>query len=296
MPQLVLPKPHVAQQRVIDGAKRFNVLDCGRRWGKTELGMDRLIQPALRGRPAAWMAPNYKLAAPVWRELQNRLYPVTRDVNQQERRLELKGGGAIEMWSLDSPDSGRGRAYACVVLDEAALIPNLENAWQESIRPQLTDFQGSAWFLSTPRGVANYSHTLYQRGQAPAQADWASWLMPTRTNPYMPAAEIEAARADLSEMAFAQEYEAAFVSWEGAVFRRILDAVAEPPADVPAVSIGVDWARTNDCSVFTAVSTMGQVLAIDRFRGMEYGMQRSRLQAFWERLGGQSWIFAELNS
>jgi hypothetical protein len=179
------------------------------------------------------------------------------------------------------------------------LIPNLEGAWQESIRPQLTDFQGGAWFLSTPKGIANYFHVLFQRGQDPAQADYASWQMPTRANPFMPAAEIEAARADLSEMAFAQEYEAAFVSWEGAVFRRILDALADLRGNMPpAVSVGVDWAGTGgrgDFTVFTGVSTMGQVLAIDRFRGMEYQLQRARLQAFWERLGGQSWIFAERN-
>jgi hypothetical protein len=72
MPTLTLPKPHPGQQTVIDGAKRFNIVCCGRRFGKTELGMDRLIQPALQGKPVAWFAPNYKLAAPVWRELQNR--------------------------------------------------------------------------------------------------------------------------------------------------------------------------------------------------------------------------------
>jgi hypothetical protein len=296
MPTLRLPKPHPAQQQVIDGSKRFNVLCCGRRWGKSELGMDRLVHPALQGKPCAWFSPNYKLAAPVWRELQNRLRPVSRDVSQQERRLELRGGGVLDIWSLDSPDSGRGRAYAAVVLDEAALIPNLENAWQESIRPQLTDFRGRAWFLSTPKGVANYFHTLYQRGQDPAQADWASWRMPTSANPQIAVAEIEAARDDLSDLAFSQEYEAAFVSWEGAVFRRILDAVADPPANVPAVAIGVDWGRSNDYTVFTAISTRGQVLAIDRFRGLEYSLQRARLQAFWERLGRRSWIFAESNS
>jgi hypothetical protein len=35
------------------------------------------------------------------------------------------------------------------VIDEAAMIPNLEQAWQ-AIRPMLTDLQGKAWFLSTP--------------------------------------------------------------------------------------------------------------------------------------------------
>ena len=149
------------------------------------------------------------------------------------------------------------------------------------------------------RSGANYFHILYQRGQNAAQGDWASWRMPTSANPYMLAEEIEAARQDLSEAAFSQEYLGQFVSWEGAVFRRILDAIADPPANAPAVTIGVDWGRSNDFTVFTAISTRGQVLAIDRFRGLEYSLQRARLQAFWERLLGRqnrTWIFAEANS
>jgi hypothetical protein len=293
---LTLPNPHTAQRHVIDTARRFNVVCCGRRWGKTELGMDRLIQPALQGKPVAWFAPTYKLLAPVWREFQGRLYPVTQDSNQQERRLELKGGGSLEMWSLDSADSGRGRSYAEIVIDEAALVADLETAWQESIRPMLTDHQGGAWFLSTPKGIANYFHALYQRGQDPEQHDWASWQMPTGANPYIAAAEIESARADVTDLVFSQEYRAQFVSWAGSVFRRIQDAVAEPPADGRAVIIGCDWGRVNDYTVFVALTADGQVLAIDRFRGLEYSLQRGRLQAFWQRLGGHSWIVAEQNS
>src|SRR5262249_34238220 len=154
-----------------------------------------------------------------------------------------------------------------------------------------TDYRGSAWFLSTPRGVASYFYTLHQRGQDPAQPDWASWQMPTAANPYIDPTEIEAARQDLSDLAFAQENLAQFVSWEGTVFRRIVDAIADPPENVPAVSIGVDWAGTGgrgDFTCFVAVSTAGQVLGLDRFRGAEYAMQRARLAAFWERTGGQS--------
>ena len=191
--------------------------------------------------------------------------------------------------------SGRGRAYAAVVLDEAALIPNLETAWNESIRPQLTDYRGSAWFLSTPKGTGGYFHALFQRGQDATQTDWGSWQMPTSTNPFMPADEIEAARLDKSELAFAQEYLAQFVSWEGCVFRRITAAVQEPFAGVSAAAIGCDWGRTNDFTVFVGISATGQVLEFDRFRGLEYSLQRARLRAFWERLSRPA-IFAEMNS
>jgi len=52
------------------------------------------------------------LLSEVWRELQTILQPIFARPNQQERRLELHGGGVVEMWSLDSPDAGCGRAYA----------------------------------------------------------------------------------------------------------------------------------------------------------------------------------------
>ena len=38
-----------------------------------------------------------------------------------------------------------------VVVDEAAMVPDLEQAWH-SIRPMLTDLQGEAWFLSRASG------------------------------------------------------------------------------------------------------------------------------------------------
>jgi hypothetical protein len=257
--------------------------------------MECIVRTILPGKPAAWFSPTYRLLSDAWRQLCETLEPVASRKSDSEHRLEVIGGGALECWSLDNPDAGRGRAYAAVVIDEAAMVANLEQAWQQSIRPMLTDYAGDAWFLSTPKGTANYFHTLYQRGQDPTESDWASWQMPTSTNPFIAPGEIEAARGDLTDLAFAQEYLAQFVLWAGAVFRRILDAV-RPITSVPASIIGVDWGRTNDSTVFTALSPDGGVLEIDRFRGIEYSLQRARLEAFWKRLGSTAWIMAEVNS
>lgn len=258
--------------------------------------MDRLLHAAVHGFPVAWFAPTYKLASPVFRELQIRVQGVLKHSDKQERHLELVTGGNIDVWSLDSVDAGRGRAYKRVVIDEAAMVPSLSEAWQQSIRPQLTDYQGDAWFLSTPKGIASDFHQLFQRGTDPLQTEWASWHLPTRTNPHIVGSEIEAARQDMTDLAFAQEYLAQFVSWEGAVFRRIRDAVREMPTNVPAVIIGVDWGRVNDYTVFTGISATGQVVGLDRFRGQEYSMQRGRLLEFWRKLGQQAVIVAESNS
>src|SRR5260370_23688781 len=161
-----------------------------------------------------------KLMGDTWGMVRSTLAPITRDKSEQEKRLELIGGGVIELWSLDSADSGRGRKYDEVVVDEAAMIPALEEAWQQAIRPTLTDLQGSAWFLSTPKGM-NYFKMLFDHGQDPERKDWASWQMPTSRNPYIQPGEIESARLDLTESAFNQEYLALFVNWECCVFRRV---------------------------------------------------------------------------
>jgi hypothetical protein len=295
--KLELPRPHTAQQQVIAESARFNILACGRRWGKSTLAIDRCLQPALRGEPAAWCSPTYKSLADIWREVRAILQPITVDKSETEKRVELLGGGTIEFWSLDDPDGPRGRKYRVLVIDEAALVPNLQICWEQSLRPTLTDLQGFLWALSTPRGIGNPFHTLYQRGQDAKRGDWRSWRMPTRLNPHIPAGEIEAARLDMSELAFAQEYEAEFCTWEGAVFRCILAALGEPPADAKAAAIGVDWARgaAGDYTVFTVISTGGEVMEMDRFRGLEYALQRSRLKTLYEK-HGRPVIIAESNN
>jgi hypothetical protein len=293
---ITLPELHPAQQRILSEARRFNVVCAGRRFGKGTLAEDRLIHAALQGKPVAWFAPSYKLLSPVWREVQSRLRPLVADSSEQEKRLQLKGSGSIEMWSLDSPDAARGRGYALIVVDEAALVANLMRVWTETLRPMLADHQGGAWFLSTPKGVANDFHAIYQFGQDALRTDWKSWRAETRENPFIAPEEIESARAELPELAFAQEYLAQFVSWTGQVFRNILAAVCEPP-DGPAAVLGVDWAGRGlgDFTVFVALHESGSVLEIDRFRGIDYGLQLDRLRAFWER-HGRSWIVAEDNS
>ena len=258
-----------------------------------------MIQAALEGKPVAWFGPTNKSMADVWRSLQSTLASVIRDKNEQEKRLELITDGVIDFWSLDNPDSGRGRKYALVVIDEAAMIPGLQAAWQETIRPTLTDLEGSAWFLSTPKGMNFFKH-LYDDGQDGEREEWASWQMPTHANPKIKRKEIEAARADLTEAGFNQEYLALFVSWEGSVFRRVGEAAtvvtgAEPESGHDYV-IACDWGRSNDYTVFVVLDLATRsVVALDRSNRVDYTLQRGRLKALTERWHPKQ-IIAEQNS
>lgn len=217
--RVFLKRPHSAQQAIKTNAKRWNIVDCGRRWGKTTLGIDLAVEPALRGYPVGWFNPTYKLLSEAWRDLKRTLEPVTRHRSETEHRIELITGGVVEAWTLEDPSAGRGRKYKRVVFDEAAMARNLEEAWEQAVRPTLTDLQGDAWFLSTPKGF-NFFHTLFIRGQDERLSDYASWQMPSSTNPHLPAAEIEAVRQELPERVFRQEYEASFVDDASMIFDR----------------------------------------------------------------------------
>lgn len=296
--EIVLPRPHVRQQRIKEEARRFNVIACGRRFGKTVLGIDRLVEPALEGKPVAWFSPTYKMLTEVWREVRRAMQPVTGRVSEQEKRLELVTSGVIEMWSLDQPDAARGRKYALAVIDEAAMVARLGEAWQAVIRPTLTDFEGAAWFLSTPKG-RNFFWQMFQWGQDPARHEWYAATMPTTANPYIKASEVEAARQELPERVFQQEYLAAFLEDGGGVFRRVAEAAtleSAERADGRTYVGGVDWARSGDFTVFSVIdaTTKAQV-AIDRFNQVNYEVQLGRFRALHERYGVAGWL-GELNS
>lgn len=250
---------------------------CGRRFGKSKLGVNRLLQPALDGGPVGWFSPTHKMLTEVWREVREAVLPVTVRANVQEHRIELLGGGVVDMWSLDAFNSVRGRKYRRVVLDEAAMVGGLEEAWNAAIRPTLTDFRGDGWFLSTPKGQ-NFFWQLFLRGQDPLQPDYASWQMPTTANPIIDPREVEAARLALPERVFLQEYLAEFLEESGGVFRRVREAIDvgrrenEGAQKGFAYVLGVDLARVED---FTVLSVL------DRHRRQVYHERFNQIS--WER-------------
>lgn len=260
------PLLHHAQQQVVDEARRFNVLQCGRRFGKTTLGVDVAIDCALDGKPVGWFAPTYKILDDAWRECVSATVDIAEKVEKQERRIVLITGGSLEFWSLDTPDPGRSRKYARVVIDEAGIVRDLEQVWTNAIRPTLTDYRGDAWFLGTPKG-RNFFHRLFVKGQEP-KGDWKSWRFATTDNPHMSAEEIEAARSDLPDAAFRQEYLGEPADDGGNPFgeQAIRNcARVGMPTTAPAVW-GWDLAKSVDFTVGVALDKAGNVCRVERWQ------------------------------
>ena len=59
--RLQFPALHLAQQQVMDDPHRFKVVACGRRFGKTTLGISAAARTALLGGPVAWCGPTYRM-------------------------------------------------------------------------------------------------------------------------------------------------------------------------------------------------------------------------------------------
>lgn len=112
-------------------------------------------------------------------------------------------GAKLDFWSLDNPDSSRGREYKRVIIDEAEKVHNLRYCWEYTIRPTLASLKGDAWLLSTGKGTSTYFHELTANHKK--FENWAFFTAPSIENPFFPPEEAEEARLQYDPLAFRQE-------------------------------------------------------------------------------------------
>lgn len=263
---------------MVHESRRFNVLMCGRRFGKTALGVDLASEAALDGHRVGWFAPTYKLLDEAWREIVATLNVIPGCVkNEQQKRIELPTGGVIECWSLDGEDPSRGRKYHLAIIDEAGLVPRLSHVFHSAIRPTLADYQGGAWFLGTPKGVGDFS-ALWTLGQG-ADAEWASWRMATTSNPFIAPSEIDKMRETMPELVFRQEILGEPVdTGEHPIGLEHIAACVSPLSIATPAIWGVDLARAVDYTVAVALDAGGHVTRLERWKA-PWGVTRGRLNA-----------------
>lgn len=203
---------HPGQKEVMHFKSRFKVIVAGRRWGKSKLAAVSLVQAAAsRAKSLVWyVAPTYGMCKSImWPDLIE-IIPKKwiRKSNETIQFIELVNGSRIELKGCDKPDSLRGVGLHFLVIDEAQDIK--KETWTTVLRPTLSDKQGGALIIGTPKGF-NWLYDVYQEGQKPVNRKnglWASWQFPTMTSPFIPPEEIEAAKRDMDEKVFNQEFNA----------------------------------------------------------------------------------------
>lgn len=295
-----MPPLFPSQQAIYDHPARFKVAFCGRRYGKTEIGVQRILKASMQQTGIYWwVGLSWKSASMkrAWRLLKKRTrhFAVIREA---EKEIHFPDETQIWLRTAENPESLSGEGVRGLVFDEFSMAG--EVVWTEHLRATLADYQGWALFLGVPKGL-NWATHLYYRGQDESNLEWQSWQCPTSDNPYIKKEEVEAAKADLPEDLYKQEYLAEIIRGAGAVFRNINANMIAKPTDPKEhkghrVVAGVDWAQKQD---FTAISvgcmTCMTELELDRFNKIEWAFQRGRLHTLCTKWGVSD-ILAEENS
>jgi phage FluMu gp28-like protein len=258
--RIELPTPHINQRQILDSNKRFIVVMCGRRFGKSELSQILGITEALKGGSVAYVTPTYGLAQVFFERLTKTL-PFKNNISKL--KIYCPNEGSIEFFTGERLDNLRGRKFHLVIIDEAAFISDLEEGWSNSIRPTLTDYEGRAVFLSTPRGK-NFFYSLFMKQ---GENDWQSFKFSTYDNPHINPREIDDARIQLPEVVFNQEYladpaENSANPFGNAFIRRCI----KPLSAQTIVCYGIDLAKSVDFTVIIGLDKDGNVAYFDRFQ------------------------------
>jgi hypothetical protein len=198
-------RPYDLQRDVMLNRTRLKVFAAGRRAGKSQVGGHILLPEVFRAeaqlrelrssrqRREFWIVgPEYSDAEKEWRVFWGGLerlgfkvdHPGTYNNpdNGQMRASLFNGRFIVHAKSAKYPETLVGEGLSGVVFSEAAKLK--PHVWLKFLRPTLADFQGWAYFGSTPEGK-NWFYELWQLGQDPDRPDWKSWRAPSWANPYV---------------------------------------------------------------------------------------------------------------
>lgn len=208
------PRPH--QSIIHKMLKRFNVLLCHRRFGKTHLAINEILDQALRC-PAK--SPQYAYIAPTYGQARRVAWDLIKEYlkdmpgvtyNEADLRVEIvrpdrRDKIKIMLLGAENPNAIRGIYLDGVILDEYAdMNPEV---WSMVVRPALSDRLGWAIFIGTPKGQ-NHFYDMF--AQAKGNPEWYAAVFKASETGVIPMSELEAARTVMSEAEYLQEYECSF--------------------------------------------------------------------------------------
>ena len=272
------PRPLQREVGHLCRSKRFGVLVCHRRFGKTVLGVNINQQTATMSplpRPrVAYIGPTYTQGKAVaWDYMQHYARPVPGVAfNQSELRVDYPNGGQARIFGADNPDALRGIYLDRAVLDEFGLHP--PKTFSEVIGPTLVDRGGTALFLGTPNGK-NQFYDIAQHAKAREAAgdtDWFFREFKASETGLLDAAYLAQARQTMTEDEYQQEFECSFeAAVKGAIYSKELEAlragkqIATVPYD-PSLPVETYWDLGMHMAIWFVQSLRsGEVRVIDYY-------------------------------
>lgn len=247
------PRPLQREVGHLCRTRRFGVLVCHRRFGKTVLGVNINQQTALMSelpRPrVAYIGPTYTQAKAVaWDYIQYYGRPVPGTVfNQSELRADYPNGGQHRIYGADNPDGMRGIYLDRAVLDEFGLHP--AKTLSEVVGPTLVDRGGSYLVLGTPNGKNQFYEIaqLAKEREAAGDRNWFYREYKASQTGLLDAGYLAQARSMMTDDEYAQEFECSFeASVKGAIYAKEMAALREAGritavAYDPALPVDTFW-------------------------------------------------------
>ena len=210
--------------------QRWACLVVHRRGGKTVAAINDLVRAALMCKSKyplfGYIAPFRSQAKSVaWSYLKNYSLPVQDQVNEAELIVKLKTGAEIRLFGADNADAMRGLGFDGVLLDEYGDFR--PSVWGSVIRPTLSDKQGWAVFMGTPKGK-NQFWEVYDDAQADPK-EWYCLKLPASKSQIIPDEELNAVQRQITKDQYDQEYECSFEAailgaFYGVEMRELADA------------------------------------------------------------------------
>jgi hypothetical protein len=229
-----------------DRQHRFAAIVAHRRAGKTVACVHDLNRAAAKKRKArfAYVAPYYAQAKDVaWAYIKEAAAPIPGvKFNESELRVNYPNGSTLRLYGADNYDRMRGISLDGVVLDEYGDMD--PRAWAEVIRPALADKKGWAVFIGTPKGQ-NAFYEMCQRAED--EPDWMFMRLKASETGLLDPDELKAARREMTEDQYAQEFECSFeAAIPGAYYAKLIaeaeeeKRVGQVPFD-PSVRVWTAW-------------------------------------------------------
>ena len=220
--------PHPVQLALMDAVKngvRFPVVPAGRRSGKTERAKRFVALQAMENPGERYFiaAPTYAQVSKVyWSDMKALCLTsmASRAPSESGLIIFMDNGTEVHLIGLDKPQRIEGILWTGGVIDEIADIK--PGAWEANIRPSLDtfnpqrpDYRAWCWLIGVPDGLNHY----YEMAQYAENANDPEWqLFHWKSSEILPADTIAAARRQMSEKQFRQEYEATFEGATGRIY------------------------------------------------------------------------------
>lgn len=222
---------HKNQQIINSSPAKYVVVKSGKRFGKTEMALYKLIKWAC-ARPGGtfwYLTDTARHAEEIgWRRLLSLLPKhFIKTVNNNKLQVELVMGSIIKMMSADNPDYLRGVKLHGIVWEEAAFIKNGKWIWDEIICNQLgaigDEEGGPAFFISSPNTDGrNWYSSFYEealRKKSLGDTDWDAFHFTVWDNPLYRKEVIQKWKDEMTE----DTWEVAFMANESAHAGQIIN-------------------------------------------------------------------------